>query len=34
MNTSTTPALGDLRIFQVRGQAVMLDSDLAAVYGV
>lgn len=24
----------DSRIFQVRGQAVMLDSDLAAVYGV
>lgn len=34
MGEQTVSVIDSLRIFQLRGQAVVLDSDLAAVYGV
>lgn len=34
MGEQTVSVIDRLRIFQLRGQAVVLDSDLAAVYGV
>src|SRR3974377_1863242 len=34
MSERTLSVIEELRIFDVRGQAVVLDSDLAAIYGV
>ena len=34
MNEETVSVIDRLHIFEVRGQAVVLDSDLAAIYGV
>jgi hypothetical protein len=34
MTDKVLPLIDQLRIIQVRGQAVVLDSDLAAIYGV